>query len=118
MVVHSSLKQKFMNETSLCDETGYRTSTVQDYILKYKPKADPFFKFLLLHRNSPVSAVSWSPFYVECTIFSSKTIPAANNDWPRDISGPKLLDTTGLETLPAPELLEKSGLKVFGQVRP
>ena len=41
-----------------------------------------------------------------------------NQDRPRDISGPKLLDTTGRETLPAPEVLDTSGPKVFGQVRP
>ena len=45
---------------------------------------------------------------------SSKTLTAVNQDWPRDISGPKLLDTTGHETLPAldisgPEARDKSG---------
>ena len=35
--------------------------------------------------------------------FSSETIPAVNNDWPQDLCSPKLLYTTGCETLPAPK---------------
>ena len=49
---------------------------------------------------------------------SSKTSPAANQVRPRDTSGPKLLDNSGRETLPALKLLDKSGPEVFGQVRP
>ena len=49
---------------------------------------------------------------------SSKTSPDANQVWPRDTSGPKLLDTSGLETLPALKLLDTSCPEVFGQYRP
>ena len=43
-------------------------------------------------------------------IRSSKTLPVANQVRPRDISSPKLLDTSSRETLPALDISDKSFL--------
>ena len=52
------------------------------------------------------------------TKISSKTLLAAKQDLPRDISSPNLLDNTGSEILPASVLLDTSSPKVYGQVWP
>ena len=44
------------------------------------------------------------------TLYSSKTLPAPNQDRQEDISGPKLLDTTSRKILPGPKTIQdKSG---------
>ena len=48
----------------------------------------------------------------------SKTLPAANQVWPRDNSCPKLLDTSGRKTPPALKLLDTSGPKILDKSDP